>query len=341
MPCLKIGIITISMNKKTFLTGKTILITGGAGFIGSHLLDEVLLSNPKKVYVLDDFSSSTRDNIEDQLKNKNVALVCSSVLDKETIYDLVKNSSIIFHLAASNVGLSLVDPEKNMLVNVCGTVNLLEAIKDAGGDKLLLHVSSGSVVNPWTPYAISKRAGEDLALFYGKEMGLKVAVVRPHHVYGPRQDAYGKSGVINIFLRTAITHGFVEVWGDGSQVKNFTNVKDIVSGIITVCEKLYDGNSVDNRVFDIASDKKMTIEDLAYDVKKLLDCFPVEIRHAKEKVGENKELFPDTSNIKELGWKESVNFVDGLFDCVNYVSKKIKINYVPRDEDGHHSPDLQ
>lgn len=346
---LEIGIITTlkKMNKENFLTGKTILITGGTGFIGSHLLDEIVLSNPRKVYVVDDLSSSSTSNVEQHVNDKNsvVSFIFSTILNKELIYDLVNQSSVIIHLAASNVGLSLVDPHKNSFVNVCGTINILEAMKSAGGNKTLLHVSSGSVVNPFTPYAISKKAGEEMALFYGKERGLKVAVVRPHHVYGPRQDCFGKSGVINIFLRSVITEGFMNVWGDGNQVKNFTNVKDVVFGILTVCEKLNNGDEVNSLVFDIASDRKMTINDLAQNIKELFkkdgEGVFVDIRHTEEKVGENKELFPDVSNLKSLGWKETVSFNDGLLECFKYVRNKINKIYVPRNKDRYNSSDLQ
>lgn len=290
----------------TIFKHKTILVTGGAGFVGSNLCDELIKHNPSKLIIYDNLCASTVDNIKHLLNDTRVEFIKADVVDYESLEPHVLRSDFVFHLAAGNVGNSVISPKTDVETNIIGTYNVLKAAEKNVKVKVV-HASSGSVVNPTTPYAISKLAGEQYCLFYAKEYGLNVTVARYHHVFGPRQDMNGKCGVINIFLKRILNGLRPVVWGTGEAIKCFTFISDIVSATILLAEKGKKG-----KVYDVASETRVSIDYLAHLLIKRYSKEDVEPMYDKPKIGENMELYPDTSLIKELGWDARMYFEDAL-----------------------------
>lgn len=230
------------MNYVDRLKGRRILVTGGAGFIGSNLVDALAPYN--EVVVLDDLSSGSLANLE---KNKDkVEFVNGSIMDKSLIEGLVVDTEFIFHLAA-NVGnvKSIEDPYFDMDVNIRGTLNLLEACRAKKIERLVYSASSAIFgeakyipmdeahpIQPESPYAVSKLAAEKYCFTYNKVHQLPVSAVRYFNVYGPRQGSSGYSNVIPIFFRKIREGNPLTVFGDGKQTRDFVFVGDIVQANI-------------------------------------------------------------------------------------------------------------
>ncbi len=193
------------------LKDKVVCVTGGAGFIGSHIADRALRENARKVIVVDNVIASRQKNLRQLLADKRVVIVPGDVRDVDFITPIIQKSDIVFHEAASKLVASLKNPRTDLGTNIVGTFNVLMAAK--GSDTHVIHASTGSVLGscdtamkedfhprPSTLYGISKLTAERYCVFFAKEFGVKVSILRYFHVFGPRQDYYGEAGVINIFL---------------------------------------------------------------------------------------------------------------------------------------------
>jgi UDP-glucose 4-epimerase len=227
---------------------KRILVTGGAGFIGSHLVDA--LSENNHVVVLDNFSSGKKENIEHHKGKPNIEVITGDIRDKALLFKVTKDIDIVYHLAVQCLRVSIKDPEINHEVNATGTLNIcMAALKNAV--KRFVYISSSEVYGtalkvpmdenhpcePMTVYGASKLAGEAYALAYHRTYGLNSLVVRPFNTYGPRahfEGAYGE--VIPKFVLRVLNNIPPIIFGDGSQTRDFTYVSDTVKGIIMASE---------------------------------------------------------------------------------------------------------
>src|SRR3954462_7413640 len=256
---------------------KKALITGGAGFIGSHLAEQ-LLEQGQEVYVLDDLSTGAHRNVEQLRKHSDFHLVVDSVLSPSVVSELVYKCDVVFHLAAA-VGVRLIveQPVRTMVTNVQGTETVLQYCGKFG--KRVLITSSSEVYGdhreerplsegdrriygPTTEkrwlYADSKAMDEHLALSYHLERGLDVVVVRLFNTVGPRQSGqYGM--VIPRFVERALSGAPLEVHGDGMQTRSFCHVSDTVRGIVGLME----AREVSGDIFNIGSSQRIRILDLA------------------------------------------------------------------------------
>ncbi|MBU0459623.1 MAG: NAD-dependent epimerase/dehydratase family protein, partial [Nanoarchaeota archaeon] len=223
-------------------TDKVVLVTGGAGFIGSHLVEKCLELNAKKVISFDNLCGSTNDNLAHLRTNPRLVEVKGDIQDYYLIKPYVEEANVIFNQAASKLVVSLKDPSIDVKTNVLGNFNILEIMRKCNSQARLIHASTGSVfgssekpfdeddpMKPSTVYGISKLAAEKYILLYAKEYGLKASVLRYYHVFGPRQDYAGEAGVINIFLSRIWEGKAPQVCGTGEQVRCFTYVKDVVA----------------------------------------------------------------------------------------------------------------
>ncbi len=298
---------------------KTILVFGGSGFIGSHLADELIKCNPKKLIIFDNLSASSTDNIKHLLSDERVEFIKGDVRDYDVVEKYVLESDFVFNLSAGNVGNSVLRPRVDLETNIIGTFNILMAVRKKP-EVRIVHASSGSVANPSTPYAISKLAGEQYCQLFAKEFGVKVSILRYYHVFGPRQDLNGKCGVINIFL-SRILKGLPPIlWGSGDAIKCFTFVLDSVRATLMLAE---DDDTIGN-IYDIASDTRVDIKYLAnLLIKKYANNKKMEPIYAEPKIGENLALFPNKSNMKFLGWKTEYTFEQGLDITKDWVEKQL------------------
>jgi UDP-glucose 4-epimerase len=231
------------------IKNKRILVTGGAGFIGGHLVD--VLARDNQVTVLDDFSVGSEENLG---RTGRVAIVHADVRDRNAMRAAVQKADVVFHLATVCLRVSLSDPMRTHLVNDLGTLEVLLAARDCGVQRFV-YVSSSEVYGsarwtpidedhptfPTTPYGASKLAGEAMTFSFQHTYGLPAVVVRPFNTYGPRSHMDGPSGeVIPRFVRRALANRPLVVFGDGLQTRDFTWIEDTVRGIVLAagCDEL-------------------------------------------------------------------------------------------------------
>jgi UDP-glucose 4-epimerase len=316
---------------------KTILVTGGAGFIGSHLAEE-LLKRRDKVIVLDNLSTGSLNNLKNIKKDKNLTFVKGSVLDEKLVRRLVVKSNQIYHLAAAvGVRMILGKPLSSLLTNIKGTEIILhEASKKR--IKVVLTSSSevcgkdenmpfkeegdrtyGSVYNDRWVYAFSKAVDEFLGLAYWREKKLPVIIVRLFNVVGPRQTGrYGM--VVPSFVKQAMSLKPIIVFGDGKQSRCFADVSDVIGALV----KLMRSKKAEGHVINLGSDREITINALAKKVKTLSDSRS-KIKHIpyKKAYPDGYEDFrrrvPDISKIRKLiNYKPKVTLEQSIGKIINY-----------------------
>ncbi|OGE80336.1 MAG: hypothetical protein A2826_02680 [Candidatus Doudnabacteria bacterium RIFCSPHIGHO2_01_FULL_43_23] len=309
--------------------GKIVLVTGGAGFIGSHLVDRVLEEGAAKIIILDNFVSGSRDNIKYILDDSKVEVVEGDVYDFNLVKKLVARVDIIFHEAASKLVVSRERPRVDLNTNIVGTFNILEACK--GTEKRLIHASTGSVLgetsgeamtedhprNPTTMYGISKGAAEFYCSFYHREFGVRVSILRYFHVFGPRQDYEGEAGVVSIFLGKVLRGESPIIFGSGEQIRCLTYVLDDVNANFMLLEN----DETVGQIYNVASHNRISVKDLA---EKVIKTYGHGLRseYGPARAGEVLRPIPDTGKIEKLGFKESISFEEGLEKTWQWIKKK-------------------
>lgn len=306
------------MAKNIFLK-KVALVTGGCGFIGSHLVEALLQRGLSKILVLDNLISGKKENLRHVLKEKPLEIVIGDVRNYELVKKLVSYSDFVFHLAASKMVVSFDNPRLDLETNIGGTVNVLEAARKR--DVRVIYASTGSVLgsgerpmpedyppNPTSPYGISKLAAERYCRLYCSEFGVKVSIIRYFHVFGPRQDFRGKAGVISIFLYRVLEGKSPVVYGSGKQVRCFTYVLDDVGATLLIAEK----KKSLGQIYNVASPAIISVKDLAKYILQRYGSPGIRIKYGQPRKGENKMPIPDTSKIKRLGFKAKFTFEEGV-----------------------------
>jgi UDP-glucose 4-epimerase len=306
------------------IEGKRVLVTGGAGFVGSHLVD--LLAPANEVTVLDDFSVGTRSNLS---SSPHVKVLRADVRDRVGVEAAVNQADVIFHLAVVCLRVSIPDPMASHLVNDLGTLNLLLAARDSSVQRFV-YVSSSEVygtavrvpmdeehpLNPATPYAAAKLAGEAYTLSFHRTYGLPATVVRPFNMYGPREHADGPSGeVIPRFVARAMGGYPLVVFGDGRQTRDFTWVGDAVRGILMAaeCDEL-----VGDRV-NIARGQEVSVLDVAQLVQEAVGTRSP-IQHQPERPGDVRRHLAGVERARsQLGFAARVDIGEGLARYVDWV----------------------
>lgn len=316
---------------------KKILITGGAGFIGSHLAEK-LIEKDNKVIVVDNLSTGRIENIRHLENNKNFKFIKGSVLNEDLMEELVEQVDRVYHLAAAvGVRMILGKPLNSLLTNIKGTeIVLKEAAKKK--IKVLLVSSSevcgkdekvpfceeddrtyGSVYNDRWVYAFSKAVDEFLGLAYWREKKLPVVIVRLFNVIGPKQ--IGRYGmVVPTFIKQALLRKPITVFGDGKQTRCFADVEDVVKALI----KLVATKKAEGHVINLGSSDEISINQLARKVKALTKSSS-KIAHLpyKKAYPDGYEDFrrrvPDISKIKKLiGYQPKVNLEESVKKIINY-----------------------
>jgi UDP-glucose 4-epimerase len=247
------------------------IVTGGAGFIGSHIVEELAL-HQHEVVIFDNFFSGKIENIQPFLKKKNVTLVKGSITDLTVLKKIFLGADGIFHEGAiASVPRSIANPLATNEANVTGTLNVLIAARDCGVRKVLF-ASSSSVYgntptlpksedmtpNPLSPYAVSKLTGEHYLKVFSELYGIKTLSLRYFNVFGPRQDPKSEyAAVIPRFITKILRHESPTIFGDGGQTRDFTYVKDVVQANIRAMESDAQG------VFNVAYCKRINLNELA------------------------------------------------------------------------------
>jgi UDP-glucose 4-epimerase len=301
------------------------LVTGGAGFIGSHLVDK-LLGSGRRVRVIDNFVVGRLANLEQHRGNDALEIVECDVSDKAKVSDACAGVERIFHLAArADVVPSIQDPENYFRANVDGTFAILEAARTQE-IKRLVYVASSSCygipdvyptpedapANPQYPYALTKYLGEQLLTHWAKVYGLPAISVRFFNVYGPRARTGGTYGaVFGVFLAHLLAGKPLTIVGDGEQTRDFTFVSDVVDALIAVARSDKVGE-----IYNVGSGRPVSVNELV----RLLGS-PESVNIPK-RPGEPDCTFADISKIeRDLGWKPKVAFADGvkvMLDNIKY-----------------------
>ena len=318
-----------------------VLVTGGAGFIGSHLVDELLAQN-HEVVVVDDFSQGNEANVAHHLSNPSFRLVRGDVTDASLMDSLVRECELIYHLAAVvGVYYVLQDPLRTIRVNILGT-ELVLALAQRYRRRVLVASSSevygksrksrlketdNGVFGPpeasrWC-YALSKSLDEHMALAYHR-LGLEVSVVRYFNAYGPRLDPRGYGSVIARFISQALEGEPITVYGDGSQTRSFTYVTDTVRGTILAATL----PQAIGKIFNIGNGREISILELAHLVKEKANSpSPIVFVPYDEAYGpdfeEARKRCPDTSKAEKiLGFKAEVPLEEGLERTIRWFKER-------------------
>ena len=314
-------------NKKT-------LVVGGTGFIGSHIVDE-LVKKGYSVIVLDDLSKGTVKNLEWAKENGDVEFVKGTVEDYDLVKEVVGASDIIFHQAALNLIQSTNDPRKDLLVNTLGTLNILEAMKELQTVDIMVYASTGSIygepeynpqdenhpLKPTSPYGISKLAAEKYVILWNKLYGLNTVALRYYNVYGPRQDYSEIGGVIPIFIKTVLQNKPPIIEGDGLQERCFTYVSDVVRANILAAEH----ESAWGRAYNIGTNEITTIKDLASIIISL-DDKELEPIFAPPRVGDIQKFMPDITLAKRyLEYAPQITLEDGLPSVIEWLKEELGV----------------
>ena len=298
-----------------------VLVTGGAGFIGSHLVDR-LVKDSYDVRVIDDLSTGRLDNISGHLSAGKVDFVKGDIRDASLVRKSLDGVSVVVHLAAlTSVPFSVENPDLTFDVNLLGTLNLLRSsIKErvdrfifvsscaVCGDPESLPVNEEARANPISPYAESKLVAERYCLGFDERQLLRSVVLRLFNVYGPRQGMNDYSGVITRFIEFSKQGLPLVIYGDGSQTRDFVNVHDIVEAVLASMKS----SGAEGEVFNIGSGKSTSISELAKTVLELTGL-DLEIRYEKSRAGDIKDSYADISKAKKfLGYEPKVSLRDGL-----------------------------
>jgi UDP-glucose 4-epimerase len=303
-----------------------ILVTGGAGFIGSHVADR-FIELGHEVAVLDDFSSGKPENV-----NPRAKLFRMSLLDERLagVFDEFRPEVVSHHAAQVNVRRSVDAPEFDATVNVVGSVRLFQAAATRGCGKVIYASSGGACygdppslparedtpVRPLCPYGVSKYAAEKYLQLYGALNGLRFTVLRYANVYGPRQDPHGEAGVVAIFSELLLEGKTPTIFGDGSKTRDYVFVSDIVQANVLALEA---GNG---GTYNVGTGREVSDDQIFAAVR---DAVGVKIEpvHSEFRKGEVQRVALDASHIRaELGWRPRLTIEQGIPKAVEFYRAK-------------------
>lgn len=295
------------------------VVTGGAGFIGSHVVER-LLADGTAVVAVDDLSTGKRENVP----AGDVALVEADVRDAEAMRALLERErpDVVFHLAAQiSVTRSVADVEYDADVNVRGTATLLEAARRAEvprfvyistggalyGDAAVVPTPEDYAIEPLAPYGLSKWVGERYCDLYRGLHGMSTLTLRLANIYGPRQDPHGEAGVVAIFCQRLHAGERPVVYGDGRQTRDYTYAGDVADAVLAA------GGADATGAFNIGRGEESSVLDLVDTLRELSGRDDFQPEHAPERPGEAKRSCLDATRAREaLGWEASTTLREGL-----------------------------
>ena len=291
------------------------IVTGGAGFIGSHLVER-LLRDGHSVVVLDNFSTGREQNLSNHKGSERLELYSIDISDFERTEPFFKNVDWVFHLAAlADIVPSIVNPSGYHKSNVDGTLSVLEASRINNVKRFIYAASSScygipdhtptpetAPIRPQYPYALTKNIGEQMAMHWGLVYKLPVVSLRFFNVYGPRSRTSGTYGaVFGVFLAQKLNEKPFTVVGDGQQTRDFTFVTDVVNGCVTAAE-----SKIQQEIFNVGSGKPVS-------VNYLVRLLGGNISYIPKRPGEPDSTHADITKItKQLGWSPKISFEEGV-----------------------------
>lgn len=298
------------------------LVTGGCGFIGSHIVDR-LLAEGHTVRVIDNFTTGRPENLKHHKENNNLTIYQLDIRNKAEIRDIFCGVDYVFHMAAlADIVPSIQKPWEYYSTNVLGTYNVVECAKEEGIKKLVYAASSScygipdkfptdedAKIQPQYPYALTKRLGEETILHWGQVYGVPVVSLRLFNVYGTRSRTSGTYGaVFGVFLAQKLAGKPFTVVGTGEQTRDFTYVTDIADAFYTAAI-----SNITNEIFNVGSGG-------TYSVNRLCELLGGETIHIPKRPGEPDCTFADTTKIeKALNWKAKVSLEQGVKEILDNI----------------------
>jgi len=303
------------------------LVTGGAGFIGSHIAS-ALLAEGARVRVLDDLSTGHRENIDEI--GGDVDFIQGSVADEALLAKVLEGVELVFHEAAiPSVPRSVKVPQQTHVASVDGTFSLLLAARDqkvrrvvyagsssAYGDQPTLPKSEQMSPDPLSPYAVAKLVGEYYCRVFTRVYGLETVTLRYFNVFGPRQDPGSQySGVVSRFISSLLSDERPVIYGDGEQSRDFTYIDNVVGANL----KAADASEASGKVINVANGMRITLNQLLAELKDLTGKHDVEAEYLKPRVGDVRHSLADISMARELlGYESKVDLREGLQRTIDW-----------------------
>jgi nucleoside-diphosphate-sugar epimerase len=308
------------------LTG-TVLITGGAGFIGSHIASAMLQSGAR-VRVLDDLSTGHRENIDEI--GGEVDFIHGSVADEDVLAKVLDGVEVVFHEAAiPSVPRSVEAPRQSHIASVDGTFSLLLAARDkkvrrvvyaasssAYGDQPTLPKSEQMLPDPLSPYAVAKLVGEYYCQVFTRVYGLETVSLRYFNVFGPRQDPGSQySGVVSRFISALLSGEQPVIYGDGEQSRDFTYIENVVAANLSAAE----AKDAAGKVINIANGERITLNQLLAELKELTGNHDVKVKYLEPRVGDVRHSLADISLARQLlNYESKVDLREGLQRTIDW-----------------------
>jgi len=299
------------------------LVTGGAGFIGSNLVD-LLVEEDYSVHVLDNLMTGKEKNVPTEVK-----FIKGDIRNPDDVQKAIKDVEIIFHFAAqASVSVSMKDPLLDANVNTVGTLNLLKQAKESEVDQFVFSSTGGAIYGepmnlpvseshpeqPISVYGTSKLSAEKYILLYQK-LGLKSSILRFANVYGPRQDPFGEAGVISIFLNKIKANKPLQVFGDGSSSRDYVFVKDVARATIDISKRPYE------KPLNLGSGKETLLNELIEEIKRVV-ARSVDVNYGPERAGDVDRIYLDSSSLENhLNWKAETSLNEGLKEVWKWLNE--------------------
>lgn len=304
-----------------------ILVTGGAGFIGSNITDKYI-ENGHDVVIVDNLETGRLTNVNPKAKFYQMDIRSPEL---ESVFLDEKPQIVNHHAAQMDVRRSVVDPKYDADVNVLGSLNLLENARKYQVEHIIYSSSGGTVygepeylpcdeihpIHPICPYGATKYIFEVYLEMYRFMYDMRYTVFRYPNVYGPRQDPHGEAGVVAIFTGQILKNLPITITGDGKQQRDFVFVGDVAKANVLATE-----NSNDSAIYNLGSATPTDINQIFMALKEITG-YPEEARHGPAKLGETRKIYLNADKIKNnLGWEPSVTLMDGLRATVDYFKLK-------------------
>jgi UDP-glucose 4-epimerase len=307
-----------------------ILVTGGAGFIASHIVDAYVEAG-HEVAVLDNLSTGFRENLNRGARFYEMDLRDPALAD---VFDREKPEVVNHHAAQMSVKLSTEDPLFDADVNIIGALSLLECCRKAGVKKMVYSSSGGTVYGeptrlpldeahplvPISPYGVSKLAGEYYFNTYVSSWGMECVILRYANVYGPRQMPHGEAGVVAIFCIELLAGRAPFIHWDGEQQKDYVYVEDCVRANVSALEPGTSG------VFNIGAGVGTSVNELYREIAGYLNCSHIKAKQGPMRTGDVRKIYLDTSKAREqLGWEPAIPLLEGVRRTADFFRKKARV----------------
>ena len=306
---------------------RTVVVTGGAGFIGSHIV-AALSNSGGRVRVLDDLSTGHRENLDEI--GGDIDFIQGSVADEDLVRKALEGAEVVFHEAAiPSVPRSVEAPRQTHIASVDGTFSLLLAAREqkvrrvvyaasssAYGDQPTLPKSEQMLPDPLSPYAVAKLVGEYYCRVFTRVYGLETVSLRYFNVFGPRQDPTSQySGVVSRFISALLGNGQPVIFGDGEQSRDFTYIDNVVAANLSAA----DAKAAAGKIINVANGERITLNQLLATLKDLTDRHDVNAEYAEPRVGDVKHSLADNSMARDLlGYECKVGLREGLQRTIDW-----------------------